>query len=457
MFMDEARLAGLVRHPNAVGVLDVGEDEDGPFLIMDFVEGVPLSRLISEAAAAGRLIPMQVVIRICVDTARGLHAAHEVRSEEGLTLGLVHRDVSPQNVLIGFDGTVRVTDFGIAKALGNATRTSAGVLKGNMGYLSPEQLRFEEADRRADFFSLGVTLYELLSGHRLYSNRDGFDGTRRILTEPPPDIGEVRSDVPPELCELLFEMLAKDRESRPATAAEIASRLETMLAPLIGEEGLLTVGDYMRQHFLVASQEQRSMLAEHLKKIESSPVTSTKSWPPKSWPPTGPVLPAPSVAHPPRRPSAFRTIALGLVLGAGATAGTLYAINFRRPVHIHVLPSGKTIPTAAEEAEVDNRDETAVLTIPTVVPVAGSGTAAAVLDPAHPVAEAAGAPARAESGVTLTAANNSASKPIRDSQAHRSRRKVSKVTPRRLRTPDVENPTPTGSTHLSVPLFTRWQ
>jgi serine/threonine-protein kinase len=452
MFMDEARLAGLVRHPNAVGVLDVGEDEDGPFLIMDFVEGVPLSRLISEAASAGRLIPMQVVIRICVDTARGLHAAHEVRSEEGMTLGLVHRDVSPQNVLIGFDGTVRVTDFGIAKALGNATRTSAGVLKGNMGYLSPEQLRFEEADRRADFFSLGVTLYELLSGHRLYSNRDGFDGTRRILTEPPPDIGEVRSDVPPELCELLFEMLAKDRESRPATAAEIASRLETMLAPLIGEEGLLTVGDYMRQHFLIASQEQRSMLAAHLKKIESSPVTSTKSWPPT----TGPVVPIPSVAPQPRRASAFRTVALGLVLGAGATAGTLYAINFRRPVHIHVLPSGKTIPTAAEEAEVDNRDETAVLNIPTVAPTVAP---AAVADPAHPVVEASAAvaPARAEPGVTLTAANNSASKPIRDSQAHRSRRKVSKVTPRRLRTPDVENPTPTGSTHLSVPLFTRWQ
>jgi eukaryotic-like serine/threonine-protein kinase len=219
MFMDEARLAGLVRHPNAVGVLDVGEDEDGPFLIMDFVEGVPLSRLIAEAAAEGRSIPLQVVIRISVDAARGLHAAHEVRSEEGTTLGLVHRDVSPQNILIGFDGTVRVTDFGIAKALGNATRTSAGVLKGNMGYLSPEQLRFEEADRRADFFSLGVTLYELLSGHRLYSNRDGFDGTRRILTEPPPDIGEERSDVPPELCELLFELLAKDRQNRPPTAA----------------------------------------------------------------------------------------------------------------------------------------------------------------------------------------------------------------------------------------------
>jgi serine/threonine protein kinase len=451
MFMDEARLAGLVRHPNAVGVLDVGEDDGGPFLIMDFVEGVPLSRLIAEAAAVGRLIPMQVVIRICVDTARGLHAAHEVRSEEGLTLGLVHRDVSPQNVLIGFDGTVRVTDFGIAKALGNATRTSAGVLKGNMGYLSPEQLRFEEADRRADFFSLGVTLYELLSGHRLYSNRDGFDGTRRILTEPPPDIGEVRSDVPPELCELLFELLAKDRESRPATAAEIASRLETMLAPLIGEEGLLTVGDYMRQHFLAASQEQRSMLAEHLKMIESAPVTSTKSLPPTA----GFIVSNPLEALQPRRASTFRTITLGLVLGAGAAAGALYAINFRRPVHIHVLPSGKVIPTTAEEAAIDDKDEaagaqTGLPDPSTAVVLPASTTAPAQVPVGAPVA----VPIPSAAPVS---ADNQTAKANGDSQVHRPRRKLGKRTPRRARILDAETSPTTGPTHLAVPLFTRWQ
>ena len=136
MFMDEARLAGLVRHPNAVGVLDVGEDEEGPYLIMDFVEGVPLSRLVAQAAARG--VRFRCKWRFAfASTPPGLHAAHEVRSEEGTSLRLVHRDVSPQNILIGFDGTVRVTDFGIAKALGNSSRTSAGVLKGNMGYLSP--------------------------------------------------------------------------------------------------------------------------------------------------------------------------------------------------------------------------------------------------------------------------------------------------------------------------------
>ena len=196
MFMDEARVAGLVRHPNVVSVSDVGEDGDGPYLIMDYVEGVSLSRLFRQAARDRRQVPLQVAVRICKDAAIGLHAAHEVRAEDGSPLNLVHRDVSPQNVLIGFDGSVRVTDFGIAKALGNANQTTAGVLKGNMGYLSPEQLRFEEPDRRSDLFSLGVTLYELLSGERLYSNKAGFEGTRRILSEPAPDIRAVRPEVP---------------------------------------------------------------------------------------------------------------------------------------------------------------------------------------------------------------------------------------------------------------------
>lgn len=278
MFMDEARLAGLVRHPNVVGVTDVGEDNDGPYLIMDYVEGVSLARAIREMVGA-RLIPIQVAVRICIEVAMGLHAAHEVRSEDGSVLHLVHRDVSPQNILIGFDGTVRVTDFGIAKALGNVSQTNAGVLKGNMGYLSPEQLRFEEPDRRSDFFSLGVTLYELLSGVRLYPNTSGFDGTRRILVEPPPDIGEVRSDVPPALVELLFEMLSKAREARPSTGQEIAARLEGILAVLIDEEGSVTVSDYMEEHFAAQREQQRAFLAEHLKRLDAE-TSLTRSIPP---------------------------------------------------------------------------------------------------------------------------------------------------------------------------------
>ena len=159
MFMDEARLAGLVRHPNAVGVLDVGEDDDGPFLMMDFVEGIPLSRLIAEAAAADRPIPMQVAVRICEETARGLQAAHEVRSEAGVPLGLVHRDrLSAEHPdRVRWDGTRdRFWDRQGARQRQLHQRGRAEEYHGRP--TPPEQLGFEDYDRRFDFFSLGVTL-----------------------------------------------------------------------------------------------------------------------------------------------------------------------------------------------------------------------------------------------------------------------------------------------------------
>lgn len=452
MFMDEARLAGLVRHPNAVGVLDVGVDDDGPFLIMDFVEGVSLSRLIADAVGDGRSIPMQVAVRICMDAAQGLHAAHEVRAEDGTVLRLVHRDVSPQNILIGFDGTVRVTDFGIAKALGNSSRTSAGVLKGNMGYLAPEQLRFEEPDRRSDFFSLGVTLYELLSGRRLYPNKTGFDGTRRILTEPPPDIGEVRNDVPPELCELLFEMLAKERDSRPATAAEIASRLEGILAVLIAEEGSVTVSDYMSQHFAEQCQEQRAILAAHLKRIESEPSLTLKSIPVV----TG-ALAAAAGRDGSSQGHKLRNVMGGLIVTA--VMGGLVIAGSRRV-------SDGPLPAPPSEATLG------VPRNPAITFPSGAGPGAAFVDPSrnaeNGVLKAAAvvmvsAPAPTASG---GAAGGSTVRPGNTNLGTKARRKTVKRSARRGRAFDDgrsstdskdSNKPPVEPNRLAVPLFERWQ
>jgi eukaryotic-like serine/threonine-protein kinase len=268
MFLDEARLARLVRHRNVVAASEVGEDADGPYLIMDYVEGISLLRLMRQAARTHRPIPMQVGIRICLQVALGLHAAHEACAEDGSPLNLVHRDVSPQNVLIGFDGSVRVTDFGIAKALGNENQTVTGVLKGNMGYLAPEQLRFEEPDRRSDLFSLGVTLFELLSGARLYPNRFGFEGTRRILSEPPPDIRGVRPDVPPALARLLRDMLSKRTSGRPSTALEVAVRLDDVLLDLERMESPLTVARYVDGSLATERERHRTIVAQHLQRAQ---------------------------------------------------------------------------------------------------------------------------------------------------------------------------------------------
>lgn len=259
MFLDEARIAGLIRHPNVVSVVDVGEDAKGPFAVMEFVEGVSVAELLARRDL--QPLPMAVALRIAREVAEGLHAAHELSGPAGEPLELVHRDVSPQNVLIGFDGIARVTDFGIAKALGRVSRTSTGVLKGKLGYISPEQLRFEEPDRRADLFALGVVLFELLTGQRLYRSVDGTDGPRRILTEPPPDLADYRDDAEPELVALLFELLAKDRQARPPTARHVARRLESLLATLTTTGETVDTAEFITQSFRGEREALRARIA----------------------------------------------------------------------------------------------------------------------------------------------------------------------------------------------------
>jgi serine/threonine-protein kinase len=264
MFMDEARLSGLVRHPNVVSVLDVGEDADGPYLLMEYVEGVSLATLIEKAEPRADLLPVPLCASVAAQVARGLHAAHET-TVDGRPLGLVHRDVSPPNILVGHDGVARVTDFGIAKALGNLNRTSTGLLKGNVGYMSPELLRFEAPDRRSDLFSLGVVLYEMLARRRLYSGPEVSAVARRILEEPQPDIGELRDDVTPPLGELLFELLAKDREARPTDARATAERLEDAL----GDYERLDVASWMEERFAASRAEQGRTIEEAIQRAEA--------------------------------------------------------------------------------------------------------------------------------------------------------------------------------------------
>lgn len=236
MFLDEARLAGLIRHPNATGVVEVGEDEEGPFLLMDYVDGVSVAQVLEQLEPPERPLPLAFCVSIVAQAARGLHAAHEVLGPDGVPLGVVHRDISPKNLLLGFDGWLRVTDFGIAKAKDNVEQTMVGVLKGNIGYMAPEYLSFREVDQRSDLFALGVVLYELLTRERLYGGSDSSAIARRILEEPPPDIFETR-DVPPELSALSFDLLAKDREHRPPSALAVATQLEEIGASLAAVDG----------------------------------------------------------------------------------------------------------------------------------------------------------------------------------------------------------------------------
>ena len=255
----EAEVAGGVEHRNVLRVLESGADVEGPFLAMEYVEGCSLAELVGAVKRMDEEVPLQVALDIAQQMAAGLHAIHE--QVGGLLV--VHRDVSPHNVLVDFEGRVRVADFGIAKSLNpeqTAHDTSTGVLKGKVGYMSPEQLRFEKPDRRSDLFALGVVLWELLAGRRLYHGSDGTEGARRILHEPPPDIGDEREDAPPEVVQLLFELLAKQPQTRPPSAAVVADRLEVSLEVLGQAEGRVHLGDYTASFFERERAARRKMI-----------------------------------------------------------------------------------------------------------------------------------------------------------------------------------------------------
>ncbi|MEM7605323.1 MAG: serine/threonine-protein kinase [Myxococcota bacterium] len=259
MFLAEAKIAGLIRHSNVVAVLDVGESSEGPYLVMDFVEGLSLAQLL-RSKPKGAHLPVSLCARIAADVARGLHAAHQLQSLDGTHLRVVHRDVSPQNILLGYDGSVRVTDFGIAKAFGAQEQTATGILKGKLGYMAPEQLRFQKPDLRTDLYALGVVLFESLSGERLFSGGFDSDMPQQILFGPTPDIAEHRRDIPVELEQLLMELLSKEPEHRPTSAHEVAERL--CEAVDVHESSL---EQYLDEHFATRREHLRTKIGEALK------------------------------------------------------------------------------------------------------------------------------------------------------------------------------------------------
>jgi serine/threonine-protein kinase len=227
MFLDEARLAARIHHPNVVPILEIGTSEQGYYIVMEYVEGDTLAQLITRSAQVGRHVPVYAASRILVDILRGLHAAHELADDDGKPLGIVHRDVSPQNILIGVDGSARLTDFGVARATSQLSTTQTGQLKGKLAYMAPEQARGQkDIDRRADVFAAGVVLWETLEGRRLFKGDGEADTLHKVLTDPILPLSDDLPAVTPELEAVLESALDRDRTRRFATAAAFADALE---------------------------------------------------------------------------------------------------------------------------------------------------------------------------------------------------------------------------------------
>ena len=229
MFLDEARLAARIHHPNVIQTLDVESSEGELFVVLDYVHGDSLSRLLREARRLEVCTTPALVGTILFGALEGLHAAHEARDAKGDPLDLVHRDVSPHNVLVGTDGIARVLDFGVAKARGRAQTTAVGQLKGKLAYMAPEQLR-GQVTRRTDVFAASVVLWEALTGVRLFQGEDEGDVIDKLLFKPIPSPREYAPLVSAALEAVVMRGLEREAQRRFATARDMAIALESQAA-----------------------------------------------------------------------------------------------------------------------------------------------------------------------------------------------------------------------------------
>jgi serine/threonine protein kinase len=231
MFLDEARVVARIRHPNVVPTLDVVAVEGELFIVMEYVQGESLSRLIKTSSSQGSRIPPAYVATIMGGVLHGLHAAHEAKNERGEPLDVVHRDISPQNILVGTDGVARVLDFGVAKAAGRIQTTREGQLKGKLAYMAPEQIS-GIVGRGTDVYAASVVLWEALTGRRLFSGDNDAHVMKLVLENRIAAPSEHVPDLPPALDALVLRGLSREPADRFATAKEMALALEEALPPV---------------------------------------------------------------------------------------------------------------------------------------------------------------------------------------------------------------------------------
>jgi serine/threonine-protein kinase len=338
----EARIAARLRHPNAVPVLDVGESDGRPYIVMDYVEGDSLTGLakLAPKVTGGRL-PLPVALRAILESLAGLHAAHELVGDDGIPLGLVHRDYSPQNILLGLDGLARLTDFGVAKLVTHEA-TQSGMVKGKIRYMSPEQARGEPLDRRCDVWAGGVMLWEQLAGRKLFSADTDAATLLKIVTTKAPLLRDVAPNVHPALEDVVAGALQQDRAQRTPTALALRQGLAKALreADLAIEQddvaAIVTriVGPrIMERRARVAAGTVRDATPSSPAIIDATPSAPETPSSPPSMPPAAAVrtettsghspLIAASVPPPPADAAQRRRIPMSVLIGVSAGLGAV--------------------------------------------------------------------------------------------------------------------------------------
>jgi serine/threonine protein kinase len=249
MFLDEAKLAATLNHQNVAQVYEVDQADGAYFMAMEYVHGENARAILETTLRRGWTIPLELAVMIISGAAAGLHHAHERRGKNGQPLNIVHRDVSPANIMVGYDGSVKVLDFGIAKAEERATKTVGGTIKGKYGYMSPEQCKGKPIDRRSDIFALGIVLYELTTLRRAFKGNDDFETMKRIVAGDVVLPSIAVPGYPRELEAIVLTAMANDAKTRFQTAHELIEALDVfaMRAKLTGSN--TAMGRFMAQLF----------------------------------------------------------------------------------------------------------------------------------------------------------------------------------------------------------------
>ncbi len=259
-FLDEARVAATLNHPNIVSIFEVGLWQGNYFIAMEYIHGYSLVSLIRGLGKRQRYLPPAVGAKIIHDAALGLDHAHQARDVNGRPLHIVHRDISPPNIMLRDDGHVKVVDFGIARAANRAVRTSTGALKGKIGYMPPEQLQGEELDGRSDQYSLGVVLWELLCRRRLYHDDNPIKVLHAVLDRPVPPPSAIVEGIPEALDQITCRMVTRNRDERFQSCAEVARALRRFIDLADPEMSEERVGELAREVVGPVSEEQNDDL-----------------------------------------------------------------------------------------------------------------------------------------------------------------------------------------------------
>ncbi len=266
MFLREARLARMLNHPNVVHAFAAGAEEERLYICMEYVEGTSLSLLLARARDLEGGLPPALTAYLLAELCDGLHAAHELRDEEGKSLGVVHRDVSPHNVMVAYSGHVKVLDFGIAK-IDESKLTHTGEVKGKTAYMAPEQALGEELDRRSDLFAVGAILYECVAAVRMWGPGSDVEVMRRLALDEAPRLADTVPDAPKELAELQARLVARDPSGRPATAAEVADALRRYLATCSPRADEAALRATMQRLFELEAAQRRHQLTRALEGV----------------------------------------------------------------------------------------------------------------------------------------------------------------------------------------------